>query len=160
MAATVLIVLGLILVIAGFAGNILPLLPGIPLLFLGLVLIAWAGDFAQVGAATLVGIGVLGALAMLADFIAGTLGPKAYGASGWAVLGAAIGAIVGMFAGLVGLLIGPFIGALIGEYLATANLRGSTRAGVGTWIGLMVGTAAKIALSFAMIGWFGLAYFL
>jgi uncharacterized protein YqgC (DUF456 family) len=147
-------------VITGFAGNILPLLPGIPLLFAGLVLIAWASDFAQVGALTLVGIGVLGALAMLADFIAGTLGPKAYGASGWAVLGAGIGAIVGMFAGLVGLLIGPFIGALIGEYLATANLRGSTRAGVGTWIGLIVGTAAKIALSFAMIGWFALAYFL
>lgn len=158
--ATTLIVLGIVLVIIGFAGNVLPLLPGIPLMFLGLVLVAWSGDFQQVGALSLVGIGVLAALAMLADFVASTLGPKRAGASGWAVLGAGIGAIVGIFAGLPGLLLGPFVGALIGEFLATSDVQRSTRAGLGTWIGLLVGTAAKIALSVAMVGWFVLAWYL
>ncbi|MEZ5439932.1 MAG: DUF456 domain-containing protein [Lysobacterales bacterium] len=157
--ATTLVVLGIIMVLVGLAGSVLPLLPGIPLIFLGLVAVAWSGDFVEVGSLTLVGIGVLGALAMLADFVASTLGPKRAGASGWAVLGAGIGAIVGIFFGLPGLLFGPFAGALVGEYLATANVEQSTRAGLGTWVGLLVGTAAKIALSFAMIGWFVLAWY-
>jgi uncharacterized protein YqgC (DUF456 family) len=141
-----------VLVVTGLAGLVLPGLPGAPLLFGGLLLMAWIENFAYIGAGTLVALGVLAALTFAVDLVAGALGAKRYGASGRAMLGAAIGATVGIFLGLVGVLIGPFVGALIGELSRGRDVVAAGRAGIGATIGLVLGTAAKIALGFAMIG--------
>jgi hypothetical protein len=133
---------------------VLPALPGPPLLFAGLLAAAWAEDFVHVGTGTLVALGAMAALAYVVDFIAGAFGARRYGASGRAMIGAALGAVVGIFFGLVGVLLGPFIGAVIGELSAQNNLHAASRAGVGATIGLLLGTAAKLALGFAMIGVF------
>jgi uncharacterized protein len=146
--------LAVVLVIAGFAGLVLPALPGPPLLFAGLLAAAWAEDFANVGPGTLTVLGVLAVLAVLADFAAGALGAKRYGASPRAVAGAAIGAIVGIFFGIPGIVLGPLLGALLGELTARADLEAASRAGIGATVGLLLGTAAKLALGFAMIGLF------
>ena len=97
-------------------------------------------------------LGVLAALAVAVDFIAGAFGVKRFGASGRAVTGATIGAIVGLFFGIVGVLVGPFVGAVIGELSVRRNLAAAGRAGVGAALGLALGTAAKLAIAFAMIG--------
>jgi uncharacterized protein YqgC (DUF456 family) len=141
-----------ILVVAGLAGLVLPVLPGAPLLFGGVLLAAWAEDFTYLGTGTLIAEGVLAGLAILADFVAGAFGAKRYGASSRAVLGATIGAVVGIFFGLIGVLVGPFLGAVIGELSVRRDLEAAGRAGVGATIGLALGTAAKLALGFAMIG--------
>ena len=60
----------------------------------------------------------------------------------------------------MGLLLGPFIGAVVGEFIARRSLDAAARVGVGTWLGLLVGTLAKIALAVAMIGVFLAGYFL
>jgi hypothetical protein len=133
---------------------ILPALPGSPLLFVGLVCAAWAENFAYVGWRTLTLLGGLAFLAWLADFIAGAFGAKRFGASNRAMVGSGIGALVGMFFGIPGLLLGPFIGAVIGELTARTDLRAASRAGIGAFFGLVLGTAAKMALAFAMIGIF------
>jgi uncharacterized protein YqgC (DUF456 family) len=146
--------LAVLLVLSGIAGMILPALPGPPLVFLGLLSAAWAEDFAYVGWRTLILLGGMAVLAMIADFIAGMFGARYYGASKRAMIGAAIGAVAGLFFGLPGLLLGPFIGAMLGELTARADLRSASRAGIGAVIGLAVGTAAKMALAFAMIGLF------
>jgi len=96
--------------------------------------------------------GVLAALALLVDFMAGAFGVKRFGASGRAVTGATIGAIVGLFFGIVGVLVGPFIGAVIGELSVRRNLAAASRAGVGAALGMALGTAAKLAIALAMIG--------
>jgi uncharacterized protein YqgC (DUF456 family) len=70
------------------------------------------------------------------------------------VWGALLGTLVGIFFGLPGLLLGPFIGALAGELSSGGSVLRSTQVGVGTWIGLLLGTLAKLVLSFAMIGVF------
>jgi uncharacterized protein len=147
-------VLVIFLVAAGLLGLILPALPGPLLLFAGLLVAAWAEDFAFVGAGTLVGLGLMALLAFLVDFVAGALGARRYGASPRAFIGATLGALIGIFFGLPGLLFGPFLGAVVGELSARPDLQAAGRAGWGAMIGLVLGTAAKIALGFAMIGVF------
>lgn len=144
-------VLAASLVLTGLAGMILPLLPGAPLLFLGLVIAAWAEDFIHVGYGTL---GVLAGLALLTyvvDFASGALGAKRFGASKRAMIGATIGAVVGLFMGIVGIIIGPFIGAVIGELSAKRTLSDAGYAGVGTTLGLVIGIAVKLVIGIAMI---------
>lgn len=142
------------LVLVGIAGTILPALPGVPLVFAGMLVAAWAGDFALIGWPTLTILGVLAAIAVAVDFIAGVLGAKRVGASGWALFGAAAGTVVGLFLGLPGLILGPFVGALLGELIAGSTLRRSTTVGIGAWLGFIFGTLAKIALCFTMLGVF------
>ncbi len=147
-------VLAALLSAAGIAGLVLPVLPGPVLLFGGLVSAAWAEHFAYVGTKTLAVIGLLAVLAHALDFVAGSLGAKRYGASGRAVFGAAIGAIVGMFFGIVGILLGPFIGAMLGELSVRSDLSAAGRAGYGATLGMILGTAAKLAIGIAMVAVF------
>ncbi len=142
------------LILVGIAGTIVPALPGIPLVFAGMLVAAWAGDFVQIGWPTLVILGVLTVISVIVDFVASLLGAKRVGASGWALFGAAAGTVVGMFLGLPGLILGPFAGALLGELIAGSNLRRSTTVGIGAWLGFVFGTLAKIALCFTMLGVF------
>ena len=141
-----------VLIVIGALGLVLPVLPGSPLIFLGALLAAWAEDFMYLGVWSLVALGVLAALALCVDFIAGAFGVKRFGASGRAVTSATIGAIVGLFFGIVGVLLGPFIGAVIGELSVRRNLAAASRAGVGAALGMALGTGAKLAIALAMIG--------
>ena len=149
--------LAALLIALGFAGLILPAVPGIPLVYAGLVLLAWADDFAYVGWITLTLLGVLALLSYGIDFLASALGAKRFGASPRSVAGAAVGAVVGLFFGLPGLLLGPFVGAVIAEFTLRASARAAAQAGVGAIIGLLFGALLKVALAFTMIGVFVLA---
>jgi len=86
------------------------------------------------------------------DFLAGAFGARYLGASSRAFWGATIGAIAGIFFGLVGIVLGPFIGAVIGELSGGSDLLQSGRAGLGAWVGMVIATAAKLAIAFLMIG--------
>ena len=150
--------IAVILVLVGIAGTILPALPGLPLVFAGMLLGAWAGDFAYIGVPTLVVLGVLTAFSLVVDFWATALGAKRVGASGKAVAGAVIGTFVGIFFGPIGLFAGPFIGALAGELLHGRDVGQAARVGFGTWLGVVFGTVLKLALAFTMVGLFVLAW--
>jgi uncharacterized protein YqgC (DUF456 family) len=151
-------VLAVVLIVVGFVGTIVPALPGVPLVFLGMLVAAWADGFHHVGVWTLIGLGVLTVIAVAVDFLAGLAGAKRVGASRMALIGAAIGTIVGIFFGIPGLLLGPFLGALIGELVAGGTLQRATGVGVGAWIGFLVGTVLKLGVCFAMLGLFALAF--
>ena len=138
----------------------LPALPGVPIVYAGMFLAAWVGDFSHIGWPTLTILGVLTALSVIVDLLASVLGAKRVGASGWALFGAAAGTVIGLFFGLVGLIFGPFVGAVAGELIAGSTLKRSTGVGVGAWLGFIFGTLAKIALCFTMLGVFALAYLL
>ncbi len=153
-------VLAALLVLVGLAGTVVPVLPGVPLVFGGLLVAAWADGFQRVGTFTLVLLGLLTALAVVADFAASAFGAKKLGASPRAVLGATIGAVVGIFFGLPGLVLGPFVGAVAGELSAHRELLRAGKAGLGTWLGLLLGSVAKLTLAFLMVGVFATAYLL
>ena len=148
-------ILAALLVIAGLAGTILPALPGLPLMFAGMLLAAWAGHFAQIGPWTLAVLAVLTLTSIAVDIFATAMGAKRVGASGLAMVGAAIGTLLGgVVFSLPGLILGPFIGAVAGEMLHGKPWQHASRVGVGTWVGLAIGTALKLALAFAMLGIF------
>ena len=149
-----LLILAVILVLLGLAGTVLPVLPGVLLVFGGLFLAAWAENFQHVGAVGLTIIGLLALLSFAADFVASLLGAKRVGASPLALAGAATGGVVGIFLGIPGVLLGPFIGAVAGEYLARGRLVQAGKVGLGTWLGLLIAAIAKVALAFLMIGTF------
>ena len=153
-------VVAALLIVAGMAGTVLPALPGIPLVFAGLVVGAWADDFERVGWLTLSVLGVLALASLAIDFAATAMGAKRVGATRQAIVGAAVGTLAGLFFGIPGLIVGPFVGAVAGEILSHGEWRRATSAGVGTWVGLLFGTLAKIALAFTMLGVFVFAFFL
>jgi len=152
-------VLALVLILVGLAGVILPALPGLPLVFVGMLVAAWADDFERIGWISLTVLGLLTALSLAVDFFATVVGAKRVGASGKALLGAAVGTVAGMFFGFVGLFIGPFVGALLGEYWHSREVGQATKVGLGTWLGIALGVVLKLGVAFAMLGYFVLAWF-
>lgn len=150
-------ILAAVLIIGGLAGSVLPALPGIPMVFGGIWLVAALDGYRHLGLWWLFIIGALGTLGIVVDFVAATFGAKRVGASHRALWGATIGTFVGMFFGIPGLLLGPFVGALIGELASGTSVLRSAHVGAATWLGLLLGTLFKLVLSFLMVGLFGLA---
>ena len=142
------------LIVIGVAGTVLPVVPGAILVFGGIALAAWIDDFARIPIWLLLLLAVLTAMAWVVDYLAAAAGAKRAGASKLAIIGAAIGTLAGIFSGLWGLLFMPLAGAAIGEYVAQRDLRRAGKVGLATWIGLLLGTAVKVALVFAMVGIF------
>ncbi len=148
-----------LLVIVGIAGIILPALPGVPLVFVGLLVAAWGDGFERVGWLPLVVLGVLTVISVIVDVIATVVGAQKVGASKLALLGSAIGTVVGLFFMPIGLFVGPFAGALLGEYLHGRQLGQATKVGLGTWLGIILGVALKLGLAMTMLGVFAAAWF-
>ena len=150
-------IIALALIAIGVAGTILPAIPGVTLVFLGMLLGAWIDDFARIPVWLVAIFAALTALAWAVDYFAAAAGAKRAGASKLAVVGAMVGTVAGIFTGFVGLLFMPLVGAAVGEFIAQRDLRRAGTVGVATWLGLLVGTAIKVAILFAMIGAFVVA---
>lgn len=153
-------VLAVLLVVIGLAGTVLPALPGVPLIFAGLLLIAYQDGFNRVGVVTLVILGILAVLAFLIDYVAAIFGAKRGGASRLAIIGATIGTLLGLFFGFIGLILGPFVGAAAGEFIARRDALQAGKVGFATWLGIVIGVAAKLGIAFLMVGIFVTSYFL
>jgi len=150
----VLWICGAALVIVGFAGILLPALPGTVLIFAGMALASWADGFARVGPGTLALIAAIGLASYGVDFVAAAFGARRLGASRRAMAGAALGTVAGLFFGLPGLILGPFAGAVAGELTVHRNLYRAGRAGIAAWIGFAVGTVVKVGMAFLMVAIF------
>ena len=147
-----------LLVLIGIAGIVLPALPGIPLIFAGLLLAAWTEGFDRVGWVMLTVLGLLTVLSLVVDVLSTTAGAKRVGASSQAIWGSVIGTVAGLFFMPIGLFVGPFAGALIGEYLHARDWGRATKVGLGTWLGIVLGMAFKLGLAFTMVGLFAAAW--
>ena len=146
------------LVIVGLVGAIVPALPGIPIMLAGFILAAWSTGFEPVGWGTLGVLGALTGLSVIIDLLAAAFGANRLGASPRAFLGATLGAIIGMFFGLPGIILGPFAGAVAAELAEGRGVHQAGRSGYGVWIGIVLGTAAKLTIAFVMLAIFVLKY--
>ncbi len=155
---TALYVIAAVLIAVGLVGAIVPLLPGIPLIFGGVWLIAGLDHYRHLGLWWLIGIALIGAVGLAMDLLAGALGAQRVGASRQAVWGAMIGTVIGLFFGLPGLLLAPFIGALAGELTSGNSVLRAAHVGAGTWIGLIFGTLFKLVTSLMMVAVFAAAW--
>ena len=148
------------LIIAGLAGTVIPAIPGLPLIAIGGGLIGWAGHFELIGWGTIITLAVLAIIGVIVDTVAQTAGAQKAGASSYGIWGSVIGTVVGVFiGGLVGIFVMPLIGAFIGEFWAKRDYLHPGRVGMATWIGMVVGTAVKVALAFTMLGLMIIMYF-
>jgi len=152
--ATLMWIVAVAMIVVGVVGTVLPALPGAAFVLGGIALAAWIDDFVTVSGWTVGLVAALALLAFAADYVAAMLGAKKAGASRLAVAGAAVGTLAGVFTGFVGLLFMPLVGAAIGEFISDRDLLRAGRVGVATWIGLLLGTAVKVALVFTMVGIF------
>jgi uncharacterized protein YqgC (DUF456 family) len=155
----VLLVLGVLIVGAGIVSLALPLVPGVAIIFLGIVVVAWADDFTRIGPWMLGTLLALTLVAMVADNVAGMFGAKRAGASGWGVLGAGVGALVGLPFGLPGVVLGPAVGALAFEYLKNPDLARAGKAGLGGLVGFVLAVVAKAVFGLTLVGLAIAAYF-
>jgi uncharacterized protein YqgC (DUF456 family) len=151
--------LGIGVTLVGLAGLVLPALPGMPLVLVGLALAAWADGFTRIGVATVIAIAALAVLGTVFDYLAGVLGARRAGASRWGLVGAVVGLLAGLPLGLIGLVVGPVAGAMAFEYAKDTDIRRAARAGAGVLIGFILGTALKYAVAMTMVGLAVLAYF-
>jgi uncharacterized protein YqgC (DUF456 family) len=150
--------LAIALIAGGLVGTIVPALPGVLFMYAGMWLAAWIDAYARIGTPTLLILGLLTACTLLADLVASVLGAKRVGASRQAVIGSVVGGLVGIPFGLPGLCFGPFVGAVAGELWARRNVPQALHVGIGTWIGLLVGTLAKVALAVIMLAVFAVSW--
>ena len=112
-----LILLAYLMVIGGTVGAVLPVIPGPPISFVGLLLLTFC-DYDTINPATLIVAGVMAIVITVIDYIAPLWLTKRVGGSRAGIWGATIGLIVGLFAGIIGVILGPFLGALIGELVS------------------------------------------
>jgi len=148
----VLIAVTCLIFIIGLAGIILPVLPGIPVIWLGTLFYAFFTGFENIGFGVLVIFTVLTVFSLIIDYTANSIGAKKYGAGKWGVIGAFAGLIVGLIlAGPVGLIIGPFLGAFAGELLSGKDNRQAFKAGIGSFVGFLGGILIKLVIALVMI---------
>ena len=78
---TTLWIVAVLLIVVGVAGTVLPALPGVPLIFGGVLLAAWIGDFQRISVFTVVVLAVLAVMGIVIDYIAAAISAKRAGAS-------------------------------------------------------------------------------
>lgn len=146
-----------LLIVIGFLGTFLPVLPGTTLILAGSFLFYFTMGMESSGLAWqgLVFIGILYLLSIALDWLSGALGAKWFGSSKWGIAGAILGGILGLFFGLPGLIIGPIAGVFLFEMLfAKKQLKEAGNSTVGTVVGGIAGILGRVALALGMITWF------
>jgi uncharacterized protein YqgC (DUF456 family) len=152
------IFMGSILMLLGLAGSILPILPGPPLSFIGIFILALLKHFSPPLTPTLVIIlAIVAILVVVMDYITPLIGAKRYGASKWGVWGSVLGMAIGIFWSPFAMLVGAFIGAVVAELLVGKKKGEALRAGWGVVIGTLFATILRLGVSGMMTYYFILA---
>lgn len=158
---TLSIIIGIILTLLGFLGCILPVLPGPPLSFVALLILAVTTNFAAPLTAKFIFIMLIVTIAVTAmDYIVPVVGAKKYGASKWGLWGSILGMILGIiFFPPLGFIIGAFFGAVMAEMIAGKSTGEAIKAGMGVFVGALLGTILKLIAAGIMAYYFILALF-
>lgn len=149
-----LLIAGVVFILLGIAGCLLPILPGPPVSFLGLLALYYTkwGEFSS---QLLLMLGIAAALVTLLDMLIPVWGTKKYGGTKAGIWGATIGLLAGLFFfPPFGIILGPFVGAFVGEMLRDNNSTKAWRSAVGSFVGFLLGTGLKLITSFVMAYYF------
>lgn len=143
------IILGIILLIVGIAGSILPILPGPPIAYAGLIIQQFREPDPFTSKFLWIWAGIV-VISLILDYMIPVWGTKKYGGTKYGIWGCAIGFLLAFWMGPLGMIIGPFIGAFAGEMIAGQDSKKSFRAAVGSFAGFLLGTFLKLVICFAM----------
>lgn len=152
----VLTIIGFIFILIGILGSFLPVIPGAPLSWLGLLLLyltkAIPNNWTVLGITLVVAIAVV-----VIDYIIPIAGTKRFGGSKSGMIGTTVGLIVSFIFpifGLFGIIIWPFIGAFVGELINKADNKTALKAAFGSFLGFITGTFLKFVVSIVFAGIF------
>lgn len=148
------LIICLLLILIGLLGCILPALPGVPLVFTGIYIYAWATGFTVISRKLIIVFLALTVFSVFIEYILTSIGLKKFGASKFGFLGAFLGAFAGIFFSPWGLIIGPLCGAFLGEVIGGKSLKESLKSGSVAFLGFLGGSFLKIVISFSMISLF------
>ena len=149
----ILISLGIILMITGILGCVLPFIPGPPMSYIGILLLHITSGFQFTNRFLLIWA-IITIVVVALDYIIPVWGTKKFGGSKQGVWGSVIGLIAGLFFfPPFGIIIGPFAGAVIGELAAGKNSGAALKAGFGSFVGFLTGTVLKLIVS-GMMTWY------
>ena len=141
----ILIIVSALCLIVGLLGCVLPMLPGPPIAYVGLLLLH-ATDKVQFSTTQLLVWLLIVIVVQVLEHFAPMLGSKYSGGSKWGSWGCFVGTILGLFFLPWGIIVGPFLGAVVGELLKGAESRQAVKSGIGSLIGFLFGTVLKLAL--------------
>lgn len=148
-----LIVLGAIFIISGVLGCVLPIIPGPPLSYIGLLLLHFTERY-QFSSKFLIIWAIITVVVYALDYLIPAWGTKKFGGSKRGVWGSIIGLVIGMFFfPPFGIIIGPFVGAVIGELTAGKESKAALKSGFGSFMGFLAGTLLKLIAS-GMMTWY------
>lgn len=145
--------LAIVLMIVGIAGCLLPILPGPPLSYLGLVVLHFT-RFAEISKNLFIILGIVAVVVTVIDYVVPIWGTRQFGGSKYGMRGATVGLIIGLFLGPLGIIIGPFIGAVVGELIFRDDVKYALKAGFGSLLGFLTGVGLKLAASLLMTFYF------
>ena len=149
----VLIALGVVFIISGILGCVLPVIPGPPLSYIGLLLLHFTKGF-QFSERFLILWAIITAAVYALDYIIPAWGTKKFGGSKRGVWGSIIGLVLGLFFfPPFGIIIGPFLGAVVGELTAGKDSAAALKSGFGSFLGFLAGTLLKLITS-GMMTWY------
>ncbi len=150
-------VIGALLVLIGFAGSILPVIPGPPISWVGFLMLRWT-DYIHRGASgydnVLWILLFLVVLVTILDYVVPVMGTRRFGGSKRGVWGATIGVVAGLFFGPPGIIIAPFLGAYIGEVSSGKKDKEALRAAWGSFVGFLMGVGMKLMVCGAILFFF------
>jgi uncharacterized protein YqgC (DUF456 family) len=148
-----LLIFGILLLILGIIGCLVPVLPGPPFSFLGLLLLHFS-KFGHFPSVTLIVLGIVAVVVTILDYIVPVWGTRKFGGSKYGTRGATVGLFIGFFLGPLGIILGPLIGAFVGEMIFKDDLSYAFKAGFGSLLGFLTGIGLKLAASFIMTFYF------
>ena len=141
-----LVIIAFLCIVLGIAGCIIPMLPGTPLSYAGILILHFS-DCAQFTTTELVVWLVIVLILQVLDYITPMLGSKYSGGTAYGNRGCIAGTIIGLFFMPWGIIMGPFLGAVLGEMLGGRDFPHALRAGIGSLIGFVLGTLIKVIVS-------------
>jgi uncharacterized protein len=149
---TLWLIIGLIMMVVGILGCILPLLPGPPLCYVALLIQQLRTDTPFAAKFLWIWAGITVAVTAL-EYVIPVYSTKKFGGTKYGIWGCTIGLIAGFWFGPLGIIIGPFAGAFIGEILATSNSEQALKAAWGSFIGFLLGTLLKL-IACVIMAWY------
>lgn len=153
MSDYILLSLAVILMLIGIIGCLVPVLPGPPLSYLGLILLH-ISRFAQFSKSILITLAIVTVVVTIVDYVVPIWGTKKFAGSKYGTRGATVGLIIGLFLGPAGIIIGPFLGAIVGELIFKDDMKYAVNAGFGSLLGFLTGIGLKLAASLVMTFYF------
>ncbi len=145
-----LIIIGFVLVLTGIAGSILPLIPGPPVAYAGLLLQQLREDAPFSTGFLLLWAGIV-ILSLVLDYMIPIWGTKKFGGTKYGVWGCTLGFLAAFWLGPWGVIIGPFVGAFVGEMIAQDNSTIALKAAFGSFVGFLMGSFLKMVICFFML---------